>query len=455
MGERKPDLLGTTAQEQTMSTKLAALFAGLVALAIASPALAQDNPECLGSQCGKPKEEGGGCGCGCGGSVWVAYTDDGDTLAYGDDADGDGKADGQDNCPFVANRDQLDTDNDKVGDACDNCPAVANADQLDTDGDGKGDACDDDKDGDTVLNDADNCPLIPNASQKNTRKELGGSDPCNGAGDACCDDMDGDGVLNSADNCPLVPNSDQSIPAGATCSLDSDGDGIVDSQDNCPFVANSDQKDTDGDKTGDACDLDKDGDTVPNAKDNCPDLANTKQEDDDHDGIGNVCDSYFCYVVDPADKANMDKCLDPKKPFQVSAGQALTVKAGETVRLPLYANRNNLRIDYSWTVKTRPSGSSAAISSPKGTVSSSYNFEFVYPNGQVPTFVADQTGDYEFQLAATLGTTDPVYNTTPTATAVTKLTAGDGSSASGCSVVWGAPLPGALLALLALRRRRS
>ena len=59
-----------------------------VAVAIAGalwsvPVLAQniDNPECLGSSCGKPKEEGGGCGCGCGCSVWVAYTDDGTTLA--------------------------------------------------------------------------------------------------------------------------------------------------------------------------------------------------------------------------------------------------------------------------------------------------------------------------------------------------------------------------------------
>ncbi|MFZ5444203.1 MAG: hypothetical protein ACOZQL_29675, partial [Myxococcota bacterium] len=54
---------------------------GLLAAAltlIAAPAFAQniDNPECLGSECGKPKEEGGGCGCGCGCSVWVAYTDD-------------------------------------------------------------------------------------------------------------------------------------------------------------------------------------------------------------------------------------------------------------------------------------------------------------------------------------------------------------------------------------------
>ena len=50
-----------------------------LAIVLSAPAAfaMQDNPECLGSACGAPKEEGGGCGCGCGCSVWVAYTDDG------------------------------------------------------------------------------------------------------------------------------------------------------------------------------------------------------------------------------------------------------------------------------------------------------------------------------------------------------------------------------------------
>src|SRR4051794_36876377 len=58
------------------------------------------------------------------------------------DADGDGVADRDDNCPTVNNPNQADADGDGLGDVCDNCPNVANPDQTDSDGDGFGDACD-------------------------------------------------------------------------------------------------------------------------------------------------------------------------------------------------------------------------------------------------------------------------------------------------------------------------
>ncbi|HEY3448220.1 MAG TPA: thrombospondin type 3 repeat-containing protein [Myxococcales bacterium] len=432
--------------------KVAMMVVGLTTMLWTDLAIAQamqDNPECLGTACGKPKEEGGGCGCGCGCSVWVAYTDDGDTLAYADDADGDGKADPQDNCPFAANRDQADSDSDGIGDACDNCPDVVNKDQSDIDGDGKGDACEDDTDGDTILDTVDNCPKVANFDQASH----GG---CGTAGDACCADADGDGIPNAQDNCPLVKNADQVMPADkAGCITDADKDGVPDTIDNCVDVPNPDQKDTDKDGLGDACDADKDGDTILNAKDNCPETANLDQVDADKDGKGDACDAVFCYVVDSADQA---KCLDPKAPFSVSGGPAIKAKKGETVRLPIFANRNNLAMDFTWTVAKRPAGSEAAISNPIGSVSASRDWQYAYPNGEVPTFVADADGDFEFQLKATLVFPDRVYPDKIEATGTTRLFAegGEGFAGQNCATAFGAPLvPFALLGLALLRRRHG
>ncbi len=100
-------------------------------LFLASPAYAQTGQpgECADGNCGTPNNNGGGCGC-CGGSILVNYTDVGQSYEQSDDSDHDGIDDDLDNCPFVANPDQLDTDGDGVGDACDNCVATANPDQA-------------------------------------------------------------------------------------------------------------------------------------------------------------------------------------------------------------------------------------------------------------------------------------------------------------------------------------
>ncbi len=435
-----------------------------VGVVLSAPAFAQDNPECLGTQCGSPNEEGGGgmapctdgvcTGGGC--SVWVAYTDDGKTLAYTDDLDGDGKSDDHDNCPFTSNRDQTDSDGDGVGDACDNCAHIANRDQLDTDGNGIGDACDPDIDGDKVLNAADNCPNVPNPDQ---HKTLPGST----LGDACNPDVDGDGIPNGQDNCPLVANPDQTIPAGATCIVDMDQDSVSDSFDNCPGVANPAQTDTDGDGIGDVCDLDIDNDGVLNAMgakkgaDNCPFVKNPTQRDDDGDGVGDACDSRYCVVIDPT---NPDDCLDPNGAFKVHGGGTVTLKAGEKFRLPLFANRENAAILYTWTVTQRPDGSTAAITNPKGSVVMSRHWQYAYTDGHVPSFTADADGDYSLQLKGELVFPDRAYPANGTSVSQLKLSAGGGSGVRGCqSFGLDASSLGLLglgfAALGALRRRRS
>lgn len=55
----------------------------------------------------------------------------------------------------------MDSDNDGIKDIGDNCPNMANADQIDTDGDGMGDACDTDDDGDGIPDTNDNCSKQP------------------------------------------------------------------------------------------------------------------------------------------------------------------------------------------------------------------------------------------------------------------------------------------------------
>jgi hypothetical protein len=444
-----------------------AIFSSALAL-FALPASAQlangTNPECLDPSCGTPKEQGGGCGCGCGCgcSVWVAYTDDGKTLAYTDDADGDGKGDSVDNCPFASNRDQLDSDGDGVGSSCDNCSGASNFSQLDTDGDGQGDTCDADLDGDLIENALDNCVSIPNRTVNGVQSNVDGD----ALGDVCDLDLDGDGFPNAEDLCPMISSSTNVDLPGQTCKRDSDNDGIFDHIDNCAFTANSNNQDIDRDGQGDVCDLDIDGDglndkladLLPSNKDNCSLVRNRNQLDGDFDGLGDACDSKFCLVIDPSNKAD---CLDPNGAFSVHAGGLVTLKRGEKFRLPLFANRNGAAIEYNWTVISRPAGSTAAVLNPTGSVTMSRNYAYAYTDENVPTFVSDVDGEYDIQLQAKLAFPDRAYPEKREAVSSLKMTATpDGGSAqkpASCSVVpLDASIAGLGLAMLALiRRRRS
>jgi hypothetical protein len=150
-----------------------------------------------------------------------------------------------------------DADGDGVSDDVDNCPAVANADQLNSDTDAMGDACDADDDNDGVLDVNDAFPTDSSESA----------------------DSDGDGFGDSSDLFPYDADNDI------------DGDGLGANEDNCPTDANTDQADLDGDGAGDACDSDIDGDSVPNDNDAFP-TDGSEWDDSDGDGVGDNDDPF-------------------------------------------------------------------------------------------------------------------------------------------------------------------
>jgi hypothetical protein len=85
-------------------------------------------------------------------TVFTAGEIRGQVLVAPADDDGDGVPNDEDNCPDVANEDQLDDDADTRGNACDNCTLVANTDQRDTNDDGYGNVCDADLTNDEIIN---------------------------------------------------------------------------------------------------------------------------------------------------------------------------------------------------------------------------------------------------------------------------------------------------------------
>ncbi|MEZ4282133.1 MAG: SGNH/GDSL hydrolase family protein [Myxococcota bacterium] len=250
--------------------------------------------------------EASGAGSGGGGLLLIAQAVTVTSVAL--DGDGDGIPDGCDNCPSLANADQLDQDLDGEGDVCDACPA-----EFDNDADGDGlcagvDVCPNDPlndvDADGVCGEVDNCAIDANPSQADADGD--------GTGDACAARLchatqlgvsglgDGD-VSGTPLNCgfgsgyfdetsvellatpaqglsftgwtgafssigtanPLVLTamSGEAITAQfCATTADADGDLVADTCDNCPATPDPDQSDPDGDGQGNPCDPDDDGD---------------------------------------------------------------------------------------------------------------------------------------------------------------------------------------------------
>ena len=201
-----------------------------------------------------------------------------------------------------------DSDGDGTADGDDNCPMDANADQSDIDGDNIGDVCDDDIDGDGKFNDYDNCDG-PEVNWDNTDPGLDMDQ------DGCLDatedtDDDGDGIADVADPCTGA-NFKLQWSSNSANDHDSDGchdseedpdddnDGVYDVDDDClrgwhNWTADSTtDHDSDGCKDGGEDDDDdndgvNDRDAMGGLLDMCPtgDLGWTSDETNDRDGDG-------------------------------------------------------------------------------------------------------------------------------------------------------------------------
>ena len=217
-----------------------------------------------------------------------------------------------------------DADGDGVVDVDDNCPLVANPNQLDHDIDGLGDVCDGDDDNDSLLDENDSCPhgnigWVPTSA---TDHDMDGCE------DASEDfDDDNDAVIDIRDDCPVGEmawlSTDLTDYDGDGCQdmsedYDDDADSICDEGSNtgwdcivssmgsdlCPQSSLSFTSSMTSDADQDGCedrneDEDDDNDGFLDKHDDCPNDAGTSDNgrlfgcpDADGDGYADSIDTF-------------------------------------------------------------------------------------------------------------------------------------------------------------------
>ena len=170
----------------------------------------------------------------------------------------------------------VDSDGDGLQNDSDNCPDIANPDQINYDDDSMGNECDLDDDNDGIEDSLDLCDYGEKSWISANSTDFD-SDGCQDSGEDTDDDNDG------------VSDAEDAFPLDASETTDTDGDGVGDNSDTFP-LDDRESSDFDGDGVGDNADVDDDNDGYLDTEDWFP-LDFSEWSDFDGDGVGDNADT--------------------------------------------------------------------------------------------------------------------------------------------------------------------